>query len=101
MPFMDWGALLRQRLEATACGWRGMVLGGSVQQHSVVEVASPVIQQLNTLGITASADLEAFWDLVKVRDGIDRGQTIGGGMGFVKHFAVLLEGVACLSTQHQ
>ena len=49
----------------------------------------------------ASADLEAFWKLVKVRNGIDRGQTIVGGTGSAKHFAVLLEGVACFSTQHE
>ena len=76
-----------------------MVLGGNMQQHAAVGIARPVIQRLNALGITASADLDAFWKLVKVRDGVDRGKTIVGRAGLAKHFAVLLEGVACLSTQ--
>ena len=38
---------------------------------------------------------------MKVRGGIDRGQTIVGRTGLVKHFTVLLEGVACFSTQHE
>jgi CRP-like cAMP-binding protein len=38
---------------------------------------------------------------MKVRAGIDRGQTIVGRTGLTKHFAVLLEGVACFSTQHE
>ena len=72
-----------------------------MQQHAAAGVVCPVGQRLKTLGITASADLDAFWKLVKVRDGIDRGQTIVGRTGLVKHFTVLLEGVACFSTQHE
>jgi CRP-like cAMP-binding protein len=51
--------------------------------------------------VSESADLEAFRKLMKVRGGIDRGQTILGRTGLVKHFAVLLEGAACGSTQHE
>jgi len=69
-----------------------------MRQHAAPGVC-PVGRRLNTLGITASADLDAFWKLVKVRDGVDRGKTIVGRAGLAKHFAVLLEGVACLSTQ--
>ena len=76
----------------------GIALGGSMQQHAAPGVC-PVGRRLNALGITASADLDAFWKLVKVRDGVDRGKTIVGRAGLAKHFAVLLEGVACLSTQ--
>jgi len=55
---------------------------------------------LKTLGITTSVDPEAFWKLVSVTHEIDRGQTIVGPVDWVKRFAVLLEGVACFSTQH-
>ncbi len=72
-----------------------------MQQHAVGGVVRSVVRRLNTLGITASADLDAFWKLVRVRDGIDRGQTIVGKTDLVNHFAVLLEGVACFSTQHE
>jgi CRP-like cAMP-binding protein len=71
-----------------------------MQQRSVVEVISPVIQRLKTLGITASADFEAFWKLVRVAPEIDRGQTIVGPADLEKRFTVLLEGVACFATQH-
>jgi CRP-like cAMP-binding protein len=57
--------------------------------------------RLDALGITAGADLDAFWKLVKVRDGIGRGQTIVGSASSVQHFTVLLEGVARFSTQHE
>lgn len=77
-----------------------MVLGESLQQHAAGGVVRPVVERLNTLGITAS-DLDAFWTLVKVWDGIDRGKTIVGRTGLAKHFAVLLEGVACLSTRQE
>jgi len=65
------------------------------------ESCVPVGQRLNTLGITGSVDLDAFWNLVKVQDGIDRGETIVGRTGLTNHFAVLLEGIACFSTQHE
>src|SRR5882724_10541557 len=80
--------------------WREGNFRGSMQQHAPAGVASPVGQRLNTLGITARADVDAFWKLVKVRDEIDRGQTIVSSTGLVKRFTVLLEGVACFSTLH-
>lgn len=55
---------------------------------------------LKTPGTTASADFEAFWKLASVTRGIDRGRTIVGPADLAKRFAVLLEGVACFSTQH-
>jgi CRP-like cAMP-binding protein len=64
-------------------------------------LGEPVGQRLNTLGLTASADLEAFWKLVKVREKVDRGETIAGTMDMAKRFTVLLEGVACFSTHHE
>jgi CRP-like cAMP-binding protein len=71
-----------------------------MQQHAVAKVARAIDQRLNILGLTASADREAFWNLVKARDVIDRGQNIVGSTDSVKRFTVLLEGVACFSTQH-
>jgi CRP-like cAMP-binding protein len=72
-----------------------------MQQHAVKGGVHPVGQRLKTLGVTESADLDAFWKLVKVTGGIDRAQTIVGGMGVVKHFTVLLDGVACFSSRHE
>ena len=72
-----------------------------MQLHTVVGVVCPVGHRLKTLGVGAGADLDAFLKLVKVRDGIERGQSIVGRTGLVKHFAILLEGVACFSTQHE
>jgi len=72
-----------------------------MQQHASAGVARSVGQRLSDLGITASADLDAFWNLVKVQDGIDRGRTIVSKTDEAKHFTVLLEGVACFSTQHE
>ncbi len=71
-----------------------------MRQHVAMGVVGRVGQRLRTLGVTASADLEAFSKLMKVRVGIDRGQTIVGRTGLVKHFTVLLDGVACFSMQH-
>jgi CRP-like cAMP-binding protein len=70
-----------------------------VQRHAVA--GSATVRRLNILGITATADLDEFWKLVKVRDGIERGQPIGSGNGTAKHFTMLLKGVACFSTQHE
>ena len=72
-----------------------------MQQHAAAGIVGPVGQRLNALGITARADVDAFWKLVKVRDEIHRGQTIVGSTDLVKRFTVLLEGVACLSTRHE
>jgi len=77
-----------------------MASGGNVQQHALAGVAGPVGRRLASLGITARADVDAFWQLARVRDGIDRDQTIVGGTGSVNQFAVLLEGVACISSRH-
>ena len=71
-----------------------------MQQHAAMGVVGRAGQRLRTLGVTAGADFEAFSKLMTVRGGIDRGQTIVGRTGLVKHFTVLLEGVACFSTQH-
>jgi len=71
-----------------------------MQQHAAPGVC-PVGRRLNALGITASADLDAFWKLVKLRDGIDRGQTVAGTTDQVAHLTVLLAGVACFSSQHE
>ncbi len=38
---------------------------------------------------------------MKVRNGVERGQTIVGSMDSAKRFTVLLDGVACFSTQHE
>jgi CRP-like cAMP-binding protein len=53
------------------------------------------------LGVTGIPDLEAFQKLMTARGSVDRGQTIVGRTGLAKHFVVLLEGVACFSTQHE
>lgn len=79
--------------------WRAF--GGNVQQHAVSKVACMVGQRLDDLGLTASADNGVFWDLVKTRDVIHRGQTIIRSTDWGKHLTVLLKGVACLSTQHE
>jgi CRP-like cAMP-binding protein len=72
-----------------------------MQEHAKVAGACPVGQRSKAPGITAGVDLGAFRDLMKVRGGIDRGQTIVGSTGLSKHFAVLLKGVACFSTRHE
>jgi CRP-like cAMP-binding protein len=58
-------------------------------------------RRLNALGLTANADLEAFWKLVKVRDSIDRGQTIARSTNSTERFTILLKGVACFSSQQE
>jgi CRP-like cAMP-binding protein len=73
----------------------------NTQLHAIAPVVGRIGQRLNALGITTSADLDAFWKLVKMRGGVHRGQTIAGRTGRAKCFTVLLEGVACLSTQHE
>ena len=72
-----------------------------MQLHAVVGVVCPVGHRLETLGVGAGADRDAFLKLVEVRDGIERGQSIVGRTGMAKHFAILLEGVACFSTRHE
>jgi CRP-like cAMP-binding protein len=68
--------------------------------HAAMGVAGAAGQRLRTLGVTSGADLEAFGKLMEVRGGIDRGQAIIGKTGMARHYAVLLEGVACFSTPH-
>jgi CRP-like cAMP-binding protein len=75
--------------------------GPDMQRHTPAGLGEPVGQRLNALGLTASADLEAFWKLVKVREKVDRGETIAGTTDMAKRFTVLLEGVACFSTHHE
>jgi len=65
------------------------------------EVVRPASQQLNALGVTERADLQAFWKLVKGRDRVVRGQTIVRSTDLAARFTVLLEGVACLSIRHE
>jgi CRP-like cAMP-binding protein len=77
------------------------IAGWSTQRHAVAEIARPVRQRLEALGVTATADLDAFWKLIKVRNKSLRGQAIIGGGRSAKHFAVLLEGVAGFSTRHE
>lgn len=60
----------------------------------------PSGRRLDSSDVTESNNLNPFRKLVKARRVLERGQTIVGGMGLVKHFTVLLEGVACFSTQH-
>ncbi len=64
------------------------------------EVVRPSGRRLDSSDVTESNNLNPFRKLVKARRVLERGQTIVGGMGLVKHFTVLLEGVACFSTQH-
>ena len=52
-------------------------------------------------GVASSRHLDAFWKLVKVRDRIERGETIIGPMHRSKHLTLLVEGVACMSTRHE
>ena len=75
-----------------------MIPGGGVQEHALGGVVG---RRLGSLGITATADLDAFWNLVRVRGGIERDQAIVGRTSPVEHFVVLLEGVACFSSQHE
>jgi CRP-like cAMP-binding protein len=67
----------------------------------VVEMVCTVSERLDILGYRTSADLNALWKLGKVRDGIGRGQTVLGLTGLAAHLTVLLEGVACFSSQHE
>jgi CRP-like cAMP-binding protein len=72
-----------------------------MRQHAATGCIRDAGQRLRTLGVTANADLEAFSKLLKMRRGVDRGQTIVGPTGSAKHFTVLLEGVACFSARHE
>ena len=71
-----------------------------MQRDAPTGVVGPAGQRLRTSGIIVGAGLEALRNLMKVRSGIDRGQTIVDRTGLT-HFTVLLEGVACFSTQHE
>jgi CRP-like cAMP-binding protein len=71
-----------------------------MQSLAVTEVVRPHGRRLDIPDVTGSGNLNPFRKLVKARRVLDRGQTIVGGTGLVKHFTVLLEGVACFSTQH-
>jgi len=59
----------------------------------------PGLKKCQTLGILSNADLEAFWKAMKVRAGIRRGDAIADTVCSRKHFAVLLEGLACMATR--
>ena len=74
--------------------------GVKMQRDAPTGVVGPAGQRLRTSGIIVGAGLEALRNLMKVRSGIDRGQTIVDRTGLT-HFTVLLEGVACFSTQHE
>jgi CRP-like cAMP-binding protein len=71
-----------------------------MQRHAVTEIVRPPGQRFTTSDVTNGGNLNPFGKLVKARRVVDRGQTIVGESGRVKHFAVLLGGVACFSTQH-
>jgi CRP-like cAMP-binding protein len=73
----------------------------STQVHAQTGVLWPPGRRLNTPGVMGSDDLTPFRKLAKARRGVDRGQTIVGRMGSVKQFTILLEGIACLSDQHE
>lgn len=60
----------------------------------------PVADRLRTLGVTSKSDVEAFRKLARVRSGIRRGESIANGTRAGKHFTVLLEGLACMSSLH-
>ncbi len=73
----------------------------SLQQRATAGAVASVNQRLRDFGLTASAELEAFWKLVRVRHDVDRGQTIIGAGDSVKRFTLLLGGVACFSSQQE
>jgi CRP-like cAMP-binding protein len=72
-----------------------------MQQLAAAGAVRPVGQRLQALGIASTQDLDALFELVKVRDGIGRGETVIGTMQPVTHFTLLLEGVACSFTRHE
>jgi len=45
--------------------------------------------------------LDGFWKLVKVRAEVRRGEIIVSSVQCSKHFAVLLGGMACMTTRHE
>jgi CRP-like cAMP-binding protein len=65
-----------------------------------MEAVCPAGRRRRISDIIASAGLDPLRNLMKVRSGIDRGQTIVDRTDLA-HFTVLLEGVACFSTQHE
>src|SRR4051794_35325738 len=72
-----------------------------MQQLAARDVVCPSGRPLNALGETGSDHLKPFWNLMKARRRIHRGQTVVGGTDPVKHLTVLLGGVACSSTQRE
>jgi len=72
-----------------------------VRQHGATGFVGLADRRRRALGEGASADFEAIGKLLKVKREVDRGQIIVGRAGVANHFTVLLEGVACFSTQHE
>src|SRR4051794_35426520 len=70
-------------------------------QHGGKAACLGLLRKLRALGVVSSGDLDAFWKLVKLRDHINRGETILGPMHRSKHLTLLLEGSACMSTRHE
>lgn len=51
--------------------------------------------------VASNADPDPLWNLVKVRAEVRRGETIASTMHSDRHFTVLLDGLACMTTRHE
>ena len=70
-------------------------------QHGVNAPCVGLLKQLRAVGVTNRRHLDAFWKLVKVRAEVRRGEIIVSSVQCSKHFAVLLGGMACMTTRHE
>jgi CRP-like cAMP-binding protein len=93
------GNVIREAWGSVSCGTAGRKyrLGEYLGQ----KLAKSLRPGLNkSRAVVSNADLGAFGKLVKVRAGIRRGETIASNLHSGKHFTVLVEGSACMTTRH-
>src|SRR5262249_15023941 len=67
---------------------------------AAADALCPVARRLRMLGIV-EGDLTSFLSLVKIRHGIERGESILAPVQSTKHLTILLAGMACTSIRHE
>jgi CRP-like cAMP-binding protein len=72
-----------------------------MKQHRAEDALRPMSRRLRTLGVVNIGDLQAFLNLVKVKHGITRRESIVSAVHAAKHATMLLDGLACMSTRLQ
>lgn len=72
-----------------------------MNRHASAKCTGRMGQRMHTLGVKPCSNLDVFWSILRAQNRVGGGQTIVRRTSLATHFTVLLEGVACFSTQNR